>query len=930
MKHRRRLFSKYTGWAAVALFIVIGGGVLWLRSFDASLELSTLVNRYVDANLKPSPQMSRRWMTYTMQLQKKENFAPATAARLYAYVSGVFYDSLEKTHSLPQASAATAALLDVLLPTHTEETRTFLTMLYGYQPSVGAAQTVLEQYVIRSKTDHFELKWSGNMIPPGSDYWYARGGEEDGGAMAGQWTPWLVEDMPLPPAPPVRGSIADTLELEKVKYATVHRLPAQIQVIYFWQGSSGFVKGTKKDNITPSGVWQDILYVEEPNLSDEAYARAQNILAQTVADAFIHTWRAKYTFYTQRPSMRIDSLAVALADPPFPGYISGHSSISKAAAVVLSALFPEKENIWTQNARDARYSRLLAGIHFDIDNAVGEAYGAVIGEAAVQKLGLKNDAGSVSEYHAQSSLVNLFELAVLRTNDTLVRLYPQSVFSWLVSLSSNIHFTDTATAAGILSNASPYAVWFDYNHDGQQDLLLERHLYQGMSDGTFVDVTATAGLTDILDPAKSRTSDIVSADYDNDGCPDLLVLENANHKLKLLHNNCKGAFTDVTGVSGLSSGQAQGAAWDDYDHDGYLDLYIANWLQSSHPSLFQGSVAEKNMLWHNNGNGTFTNVTDRAGVSGFPDCPNYPPRKYIQSQSKNSFQPIWFDFNNDGYDDLFVATDTWISPLYRNNGDGTFTDVTYKAGLCTPGTGMGVAVTDLDHNGYQDLYVSNTGSNYLWMNQGNGTFKEEAASRGVANPGQGWGVIFADLDNDGDQDLYVANGTINSDEAGSGNPGVDRRNLDAVYENSGGYFRDVTVHAGVSGSWFKQAAAAADYNHDGKVDIYVAARAHPQGLQNSFYRNTSPSGHYLEVSLTGVQDNRDAIGATIEVTAGTLVQKTEVLNSSSFFSQHSLVQHFGLGSRTKVDTVTVVWPSGKVQQLSDVPADKMLSITETP
>lgn len=988
----KKLLRISVGVAAVLLLFAVA----WIAQFNASLRTTVPVDQYRSAELKPSSLVSRWWMSYAMEMEKEKNLAPASAARLYAYVASVFADTLDKTNDVKQAGAATALMLSDLLPDKAKEIKVAFRVLYGTEPTLSPeAAEVLKGYTTRASRDGYEKTWTPDMIPKRPDAWYQRGSGVDGGAMSGEWLPWILSASSTPdaqvPPPPTRGSIEDTLDLFKMQYAADVRTPADLSVIYFWQGATGAVKGQNDDNVAPAGVWQNIFFTEEgERLSEVEYAHAQKLLAQTLADSFIFTWRVKYKYYIQRPSMRLPELLLMLADPPFPSYVSGHSTVSASAATVLSAAFPDKKDVWQANARDARTSRLLAGIHFDSDNEIGAQFGVRLGTDIARALDLKPAVSVPEHYLVRTALASYVEYALLRAASFLRHFSFSHSSSAALRSPTDLHFTERAAAAGILESSGHYAAWGDYNNDGLQDLVVEGHLYKNLGGGKFADSTAAAGLLKGL----ASSTNAVFADYNNDGCEDLLVLRHSAERLSLYRNTCKGSFVDATPRGLAISGIPMGASWADYDKDGKLDLYIATFpatltradfsllpslydnldifpgpkvfdrlitLMNGFPAatattsqgrplgqeysrvltplkqsdigstspvelLFPKVTRESNALFHNNGDGTFSDVTKRAGVVGRPSCAKYPPLQYALALTKYSYQPVWFDYNGDGLDDLFVSTDFWVSPLYRNNGDGTFSDVTDSAGLCRPGTGMGVAVSDIDSNGHPDLYVTNVGANYLWMNNGN-SFTEDAEQRGVANEGQGWGTQFVDFGNRGRDDLYVTNGTVGllANRAGA----IDLRNLDEVYESTGkGFFRAVGAQAGIAGTEFKQASAAADYDGDGLVDMYVGAAAHAVGRYNALYKNDSRnSGHWLEITLRGSKSNADGIGAWVEVRAGNLVQKKEVLNTASYLSQDSRVQHFGLGSEKTAD-ITITWPSGIVQTLTGVAADAQIRIVE--
>jgi len=329
---------------------------------------------------KPPTQVARKWMEYAIAIVREKKPPPTTAARFYAYVAAVYSKVLNKTRDALQASVATAEIIDTLHPSHKARTRQLL-------QSVGAAGTqaapdanaILAAYRLRNDTDNFRLAWD-NAVPAEEDKWFIRA-VEPVTPLADRWKRWIVDtdrNFSVPDPPPV-GSAADQLEVEKVIAATTHRTLDELASIAFWAGAPG--------SETPAGIWQNRLFEEVgERLNDREYATAQKLLAQSIADAFIITWDVKYRYWTQRPSMRIPHLNLALPDPNFPGYVSGHSTISKTAAEVLSHLFPDKRDVWQRNATDAKNSRLSAGIHFDVDNRAGEDLGKAIGMEILARL----------------------------------------------------------------------------------------------------------------------------------------------------------------------------------------------------------------------------------------------------------------------------------------------------------------------------------------------------------------------------------------------------------------------------------------------------------------------------------------------------------------------------------------------------------------
>lgn len=490
--------------------------------------------------------------------------------------------------------------------------------------------------------------------------------------------------------------------------------------------------------------------------------------------------------------------------------------------------------------------------------------------------------------------------------------------------------------------------WSDFNGDRKDDIFIAtatgNKLYQGNGDGTFIDVTRQAGIA----PTPVAFG-VVFGDYDNDGCPDLyLSIGGPINSSKdrgipdsLYHNNCDGTFTDVIAKSGMKDiFHGTGATWFDYDNDGWLDLYVANYGVWKNDDDW---TFEPNILYHNNGNGTFTAQSELDGAPGLAKCssvrpfPRYPKNSGKTEKVrplkgwKESFQPISFDFDNDGKQDLFIATDYGVSPLYHNNGNGTFSDVTEQAGMCVRGSGMGVTAGDYDNNGYLDLYVTNGDHNFLWHNNGNGTFSETSEEAGVANFGSlGWGAQFFDYNNDGALDLYEVSGNVLLDAE------VRRRytnRQDRLYENNGqGHFTDIAIKAGLSGNDPKLAAAFADINNDGFTDLFVISdypRRTDNTSHNRLYLNTPNGNHWLSLRLVGDRSNRDAVGARISLTVSGKTQIREITVGTSYISQNSLRATFGLGKATHIEKLQIQWPSGQKQTVTDPDVDHLVTVTES-
>ncbi len=449
-----------------------------------------------------------------------------------------------------------------------------------------------------------------------------------------------------------------------------------------------------------------------------------------------------------------------------------------------------------------------------------------------------------------------------------------------------IAFTDVATAAGVAKAGDPGAVaWFDIDNDGDEDLFVAAlgtdRLYRNDGAGVFTKLRSTG-----LETNSAASFGTAVGDYDNDGLLDLFVA-NLDAGNKLYRNEGAGRFRDVTKrakVGGGATTASYSAAWADYDRDGFLDLYVANGTQQR---------TARNFLYRNQGDGTFREVAESAGVDG---------------GLASSLGCAWADYDNDGWPDLFVANFGQPNQLFRNNGDGTFRDRAPAAGVDVTGNGAGAAWGDYDNDGWLDLYLFNTNAgssaDRLWRNRGDGTFADVTGQMGLTEQGDGEAVVWADFDNDGWLDLFVVNRSDFS-------PQKNR-----LYRNVGGdVFSDVTQLAGVSGTGSGQPAAAADYDGDGYLDLYVG---NLPGKREELYRNRGGTSDSLVVRLVGANGNRGAIGARVIVVVGSVTMTREVSSSSGRSSQSQLATHFGLGLATGADRVEVRWPSGAVTRLGAV------------
>ena len=481
--------------------------------------------------------------------------------------------------------------------------------------------------------------------------------------------------------------------------------------------------------------------------------------------------------------------------------------------------------------------------------------------------------------------------------------------------------------------------WLDYNNDGLMDLYVvngrhvdgltdhsaadgvgaTNHLYRNNGDGTFTDVTAQAGV-----PGKGIGVGITAGDFDNDGNEDLYVT-NYNSAI-LYHNNGNGTFTDVTSKAGVNNPFfGTGAAFLDYDHDGRLDLFVGNYLKFD-PSSRQYYSAqqypgpleyapETNRLLHNNGDGTFTDVSKASGIGAQPG---------------RAMGVTVGDYDGDGWPDIYVANDTMASFLYRNNRNGTFTDVAPEVGAAyglngEASTAMGPIFGDFDNSGRQGLFVSDAHYHRLLRNDGKsgGSFEDVTNASGVGAASAqfvGWGDGLFDFDNDGWKDLFIVNGGL---------VWLIPMQGSLLRNNGDGTFNDVSLQAG---AFFQKqnvsrGACFADYDNDGYIDAFVVTL----GGKGILLHNTPPAGkrnHWLTVKLVGTRSNRDGFGASLEAVAGDLHQWVQSTSESGYLSQNDPRPHFGLGQHTVVDTLRIQWPSGTIQTLHDIKADQVLKVIE--
>ena len=522
---------------------------------------------------------------------------------------------------------------------------------------------------------------------------------------------------------------------------------------------------------------------------------------------------------------------------------------------------------------------------------------------------------------------------------------------------AQVQFVDVTSAAGItwnlktLAPGAKYLIetmgggggFIDYNGDGRLDIYLVCYsqtpqpagagklkdvLYRNNGDGTFTDVTDTAGISNSM-----RGTGLAVGDFNNDGWPDMYVT--GYGASKLYRNNGNGTFTDVTGRAGVDNNLwGTSSAFFDYDNDGYLDLYVCNYLTYDEANLpctlydgkpycliqnFKGSSSK---LFHNNHDGTFTDVSEKARIAN--------PRG-------KGLGVVALDYDNDGRIDVFQANDAAANFLYHNNGDGTFSEVALEAGVAFDPNGnarggMGVDAEDLDGDGYLEIFVANFSgqTNALFHNERDGIFTETTNKLGlgtVSIPMSGFGTRFLDYNNDGLVDLFVLNGhpfePINKIF-----PETTFTEPPFLFENTGKGFREVASEHGVSLKKFYsgRGLAIGDFDNDGDLDLLLINVGElPVLLRN----DGGNRNHWLGIKLVGTKSNRDGIGATIIVTAQGKRATKQRLGGGSYCSASDPRVSFGLGAIAKIDEIEVRWPSGRISTLKNINANQYLTITES-
>lgn len=522
-----------------------------------------------------------------------------------------------------------------------------------------------------------------------------------------------------------------------------------------------------------------------------------------------------------------------------------------------------------------------------------------------------------------------------------------------VTSKAGLNFTHLAAPEKkyILESMSGGVLVLDYDRDGWPDIYftnaptveMSLHgqkavsaLFHNNHDGTFTDVTAKAG---VASPCFAMGGAV--GDYNNDGWPDMYITCLGGNVL--YRNNGDGTFTDVTAKAGLADGRwSTGASFGDYDGDGYVDLAVSNYVDfklndlpgfgKSPTCRYRGIDVQcgprglrgaGDSLFHNNGDGTFNDVSKATGAD---DKPGY-----------YGLGVVWSDLSGSGKPDLYIADDSTPNYLYRNDGDGRFTEEGLESGTAVSGDGseqgsMGVAVGDYNHTGRFSLYITNFADefNTLYRNDGKDNFTDVSYDAGVALPSLPyvkWGTVFADLDNDGWLDLASVNGHVypQVDNLPSGARYREPSNL--FLNNRDGTFCDASQQTGdaLSTPRVGRGLAAADFDNDGRMDLVVE---NLDGKPLLLHNADNSGAHWASFELAGTKSNRLALGARVTVTAGGIVQTDEVRSGGSYLSQSDLRLHFGLGKATQIDAIEIRWPSGKVETMRSLAADHFYAVLE--
>ena len=529
-----------------------------------------------------------------------------------------------------------------------------------------------------------------------------------------------------------------------------------------------------------------------------------------------------------------------------------------------------------------------------------------------------------------------------------------------------VHFEDIAPQAGltslnvyggdthkefIIETTGNGAIIFDYDNDGWPDIFLPNgstvegfakdkapvgHLYHNNHDGTFTDVTTRSRLA-----RAGWGQGGCAGDYDNDGYLDLFLTYWGHNAL--FRNNGDGTFSDVTAKVGLKTSRDEwstGCSFVDYDRDGKADIFVVRYVDFSYDSVprpGQGQWCQwkginvmcgprglkpgANALYHNNGDGTFTDVSKKSGVLNASGC--------------YGFTSLTADFNHDGWPDIYVACDSTPSLLYHNNHDGTFTEIGKKAGVAynedgSEQAGMGLSAGDFTHSGYQGIVKTNFSDDTptLYRNRGDNNFDDVTYSSGLGKikTWLGWGVQFYDFDNNGWPGILITNGHVYPEVEGKSLGTSYREPKVAYYNLHDGTFANITADAGsaLTQTHSGRGMALGDLFNDGHEEALV----NNMNEAPSLYYNTAPVGNWISLQMVGVKSNRAALGAVVTLEQAGEKYEKEVRSGDGYISQSDLRLHFGLGKSPKAEKVVIRWPSGLVETLSDLPVNQFYVVRE--
>jgi len=523
-----------------------------------------------------------------------------------------------------------------------------------------------------------------------------------------------------------------------------------------------------------------------------------------------------------------------------------------------------------------------------------------------------------------------------------------------VTPSSGINFQYQASHTSkkyLLETMGPGVALFDYDNDGRLDIFVVNgapiadptakgsvpqkngpkywnRLYHQKNDGTFEDVTEKAGLQ-----GAGYGMGVAIGDYDNDGFEDIFVTAYGSNKL--YHNNGDGTFTDVTEKAGVGgSGWSTSAVWVDLDHDGLLDLVVLRYLQWDFDDIWCGEHREgyraychpdyfkpiSPLVYHNDGNGHFTEVSEKIGLS--------KPGKGLGLALG--------DYDRDGKVDLFVANDSMLEFLYHNKGDGTFEEVGLFSQVAADGdgrtfAGMGVDFADYNNDGKPDLVITDLANQRyaLFKNDGEGLFSYSTITSGLGQasmPHSGWGIRFLDYDNDGWKDLLVAQGH-DLDTVELTSPNLRYREPMLLLRNTGSGFVDVSAESGAvfQQPWVARGLAIGDIDNDGRMDAVVTTN---DGGLHILHNETESANHWITLKLVGHKSNRDAIGAEVLITTGAGIQLATVSTGGSYLSSSDKRVHFGLGKSDKIEKTEIRWPSGLKEEIKLPSVDRFFTVEE--